>query len=616
MTTPEGGKQTYSEKRKPFGLATILLVLVLLGISVFLRIPWLGTEHYASGDEVLWGLVAKNVFVHPLLFLNPSHTQTLPDEITSDTRYPLFVRSSAYPALIAVPVGIFGPDHFTLRIVHCLFGIALVLLIFWVGRLTLGYAQGAAAALAFATLPAAVMMSRMAYNENAVAAIGLLAAGLVFRKKRVGGAIQVTLVGLLVGYAYLIKAIEIMVIALPALVILVVTQRDRRLWRWLAVSVGVSLAVVLLPLALKLLLTPWTLDNAVKKLGFNAGVPWTKPFEFYFVYLLNEFSILLPFIGCGLLSVARKLRQAEADGRILLWPLILLMVIPMSIPQVKKDTYSLMLWPALVLLAGEGMLFAARLRGQGRAWAGAGAVLLIGLPMLALTMGWVPAPTHGNFLFMSREAVNGLWPPALWIILAVNVIVVLVAMSGRLSKRLPSAVLATGAVVAVVVLSGGVTWLGIVAGQEDLAAITRHRNRNFQCGAFVKLREEIKEIWPGRDLLVGGKVHSMDISYHSVPADRIEYVRFKSDQRMRELIDMAGNGNLFPFFADSMDVSIKEYKRKPSRIGNLSPRAAEWYKLLRDRYKDVTRWFRKRYRVDTSVRVYCLKHINLSKTFE
>ena len=598
-----------SEQRGHALAACVAAALLVLGAAVLLRLPWLGTTHYASGDEVLWGLQARNLAAHPLLLLNPSAAMVPPEELTPATRYPLFVRSSAYPVLIAVPIALLGPDHFSLRIVNCLFGIALVPLVFWVGRMTLGRAQGVAAALALATLPAAVMFSRMAYNESVVAALALAALGIAYRKDKLGGPRQAALVGLLVGYAYLVKAIEVMVIALPALAILLLWRREPRLWRWTAVALGVAAAVVLLPIAVKALLTPWALPNALRTLGFNYGVPWRQPFDFYFLYLVGEFSLLLPFIACGVLGVLRRSTQTGADRRALVWLVIALMVLPMSIPQVKKDTYSLMLMPALALLAGEGIVFASRLREQGRGWAAAGGAALLALPLLALALGWAPQSNHGSFLMAGQRFMDHWWPLALGAVLIANAVLVAAALWGRLRKIFPPAVAAGALAAAVALVSGGVTWFGIAQGQRDLVELNRYRNDDWQCAALASLQDEIRRAWPGRDLLVGVRAHANDVAYHGATRRRVRYLDLRRERQLESTLARI-EGHRYPFIADSLRPRLTRFGKNPGLGERMSPLARRTYEAILERYKDVTDWFRNRYGLEASVRVYCLRHVD------
>jgi 4-amino-4-deoxy-L-arabinose transferase-like glycosyltransferase len=604
-----------AEVKRHWIVSAILLVLIA-SAAALLRLPWLGTEYYASGDEMLWGLAARNVMVHPLMILNSTTIRQPPEgEIGLGTRYMLFVRSTAYPILMAIPIALLGPNNFSLRLVNCLFGIGLVFLVYKLGGFTLGRAQGFAAAAILATLPAAIMFSRLAYNESMVAFLGLLAIGIVFRKKTVGGGRQAFFVGLLVGYAYLVKAIEILVFAGPAMLVMLLIQRDAKFRRWAAISTGTAVGVVLLPLALKALLTPWTVGNYINQLGFDFGVSWTKPFDFYFIYLLGEFSLLLPYLACGIFGVVNRCLQPGADRRMLIWILIAVLVVPISLPTVKKDTYSLILMPALALLAAEGMDFAARLRDQGAAWAVAGGAALIGLPVVALLLGWTPSPSHGSYLLMGRDFVAAEWPIALWIVLALNVLLVASALAGGLARRLPAGVVTAVIITAVAGTSGTTTWLGIVQAQEDLSTIPNLINGNWQAPALIELRRDILRIRPDRDLLVGSKVHSMDIAFHSVPARGIDYVRFDSDADMKALIDKAGRRFFYPFFADTMVISFRQYCMNPKSVEKLSPYAVEWYEIVSNKYMDVTNWFRRHYGVASSVRVYCLKNLNPAEVF-
>jgi len=611
------GMVTNSNKENISRIIIVIVVSLVVMLAALLRIPWLGTTHYASGDELMWAHAARNVIIHPLFALNPT-PRLPPSPVTSTTEYNLFNRYAAYPILMAVPIAIFGPNHFSLRLTNCLCGIALVLLIFILGRMTLGTEEGVAAALMLSTLPAAIMFSRMAYNEGLVTVLGLIVIAIVFHKEGLGSPYRAVLVGTLVGFAYLIKSIEILIIVGPALALFMVLRRDLKTLRWIFILGITAIIVVFIPLGLRALITPWTVTNGLNNLWFADKYPWQKFFGFYFRYLACEFSLLLPYIACGVLDILRRVTQPKADRRMLVWLAMVAMLVVISIPQTKKDTYSLLLIPAITVLAGAGLVFTSQLRSQGKIWRGVGAIALLGLPLLALALGLMPDPRHGPFVIMDMKFVKEWWPRALWLTFALNFIAIASALLKKAEIRVYSKWVTPIFLSGITLISGGVTWFGILEGQRSLATQDHLINRDWQSKAIVKLQADIKTVWPKKRLLVGQRAHAFDITFHYPPENYTLNYNAPAHIDVKDKINICTiirqiKANKFPFYADSLIIQLRRFNKDKKLAEKISPEATKIYNLLLSRYKDITEWFRQRYGVNTSVRVYCLKHIEVNE---
>jgi len=592
----------------------IIIILILLTITAsLLRIPWLGTSHCASGDETMWGRVARNILVNPLYALNPTHRRPL-DSLNPETKYELFNRFTAYPLLIAIPIAILGPSHFSLRIINCLCGVILVLLIFFLARRTLGLKEGIAGGLAMATLPAAIMFSRMAYNEGLVAVLGLIVVGIVLSKHFPENKKFAGVAGILTGYGYLVKAFEVLVIIGPVLLLLIFLFTLKKTWKWILVFGGTFILVILIPLGLRALLTPWAVPNGLSNLWFSDQYSWTQPFGFYFKYITNEFSLWLPFIACGVMEVVRRSFQSKADRRILVWLLMAMMIVLISLPQTKKHTYSLILFPALIILTGAGVVFVSRLRSYSWIWKGPGIMLLLGLPILGIINHWMPLPHYGNYVNMDKPFLLEWWPRALWIVLGINLLVVAWSFLKRNSSLEKCKFSFSALIITLFIISFASSSGGLIAGQKALHSHSLFVNRDWQPQALARLQEAIIQAWPNKTLLVGFRAHSADIVFH-YPR---KYFRQSSarplypiihDKKRTVTIIRKIKREQFPFFADSLEIPLHTYIQDPSVIQHLPSEAQKFYEITSIRYKDVTEWFRKSYDVRTSVRVYRLKHL-------
>jgi hypothetical protein len=274
----------------------------------------------------------------------------------------------------------------------------------------------------------------------------------------------------------------------------------------------------------------------------------------------------------------------------------------------------LILFPALAILAGAGVVFISRLRSYSWIWKGIGIILLLGFPIFGIINHWMPLPHYGNYVNMDKPFLLEWWPRALWMILGINLLVVILSFLKKNSTLEKSSFSFSALIIILFITSFGISFGGFIAGQKALHSRPLFINRDWQSQALAQLQEDIIQAWSNKTLLVGFRAHSADIVFHyprkyfRQSFARPLYPVIHDKKRTVTIIRKIKREN-FPFFADSLGIPLDAYIQDPTVIHHLPTEIQKFYEITSIRYKDVTKWFRKTYDVRTSVRVYRLRHL-------
>ncbi len=312
-----------------------------------------------GGDEGYYGTQARNILADARNLVSPSLT---PGGVPGD-------KPPLYPALLALSVRLLGPTEAALRWPSLLCTVLVALCVARLVAIAAGEWAGVAAAGLLVTLPIVANFSRVAAAEHPLTALGAGAlAGLAGGRM---GARRAAAAGALLGLAFLCKLWLVLLLALPAVALLLPpggSAGGRA--RPLAALVLGAVAVGLLHLAAVALFARgdlahwwsvyWSFSLASRLKAAGYADYWIQPPAFYWTTLTHALVLGLPLAALGFEWALRRLRE-PVPRALLVWALGPLLL---SVFRVKTGAYLYPAVPAWAALAALGL--AAIARGEAR----------------------------------------------------------------------------------------------------------------------------------------------------------------------------------------------------------------------------------------------------------
>ena len=329
-------------------------ILALAAVALWVALSPPGANDI-GGDEGYYGTQARNILADARQLVSPSIT---PGGGPGD-------KPPAYAALLALSIRVAGPTEVALRWPSLLCTVVAALCVARLAALAAGAWAGVAAAALFVALPIVANFSRFAAAEHPLTALGACSlACLAGGPTRVRRALAA---GALLGLAFLCKLWLTLLVALPAVALLLPPERGAGRWaRPLAALVLSAVAVGLLQLAAVAVLAPgdlahwwsvyWIFSLASRFRAEDYADYWIQPPAFYWTTLAHAFVLALPLAALGFEWALRRLRE-PVPRALLVWALspVLLSVFP-----VKTGAYLYPAVPAWAALAALGLVSLAR----------------------------------------------------------------------------------------------------------------------------------------------------------------------------------------------------------------------------------------------------------------
>jgi hypothetical protein len=603
-----------SDSSPRFSWIDIFIICLLLLVAVFLRFSHLDTSHSVIGDELMWGNAANNLLKSPFLLLNPSHHYIF-FPLHAEREYVQFNRTAAYPLLLSLPISLFGPNLFSLRLVSCLLGSGLLLLAYYLGFITAGRPTAAAATLLLAISPHTVMMSKLGLNEMTVTFLGYLVLILLFLFHQKLSLWSAVLIGLIAGYGYLIKPFQIAVIIVPASLVLLFYHFNWKKFRWFVYSGGTALGLIALLIITRAVITPWVFPFTWDSVWFSDHYPWQQGFEFYFITFIQNYGFALPLISISLTSlfVDKDLRQKHLFFSILA---IAAMFIVISIPSTKRESYMLLVIPALLILAGHGLqILLRRKRFQWPYTATAGLVAAI-VTIIALMSPESLAVDHfAQYIVVSPE-LSLIYMPAMAVAIAF-VVLFLTVIPGAFWRYNIS--ILSGMALSFVLIH---LMLSTFNNYDDL---NRPPNKDFKPEQFVSMLKSLeRQFGRQRQFLAGDRLHAALIRFYGGSDIKPAWVPREdgerhSDGEVYDPVRLKIGVNRYIVFADSMQYTLAQFRRNglPKDASN---KTRGLYETLDYKYERMDKKILKQFGVDTRMHIYTLPHLNnfefISSLFE
>ncbi|MDP8924576.1 MAG: glycosyltransferase family 39 protein [Chloroflexota bacterium] len=345
------GSVTQAAWRRVLAITNGGLLLGATLLALWLRVAGLpGQDGTLSIDEARLALAARGILEHGIPIMPTGW---------------IYTRGLLPTYLVAASFATLGQTDFAARVPSVLAGIALVPLMYGLGRMVAGRAGGLFAALFAATYPPLVDWSRQAWFYSLYVLLFAAAMLFILRAHRSHNSRDQLLAGLCAGLA--LFAHEFGIFLLPPLAAQVALRLRRRGepggWRTPAAALGLFAAAGALLALLALRLRADTMGGRFAELDEFALSPqldWGS-LRFYGEMLLDSHGLILAVALIGVpLAIVR--RQYEA---LLLW-LALLPPFLHVVTLEAYDRYGLTLMVILVLLAAQGAALLARW-GFGRA---------------------------------------------------------------------------------------------------------------------------------------------------------------------------------------------------------------------------------------------------------
>lgn len=402
-------------------LAGAIIVLAAAVLWVALSPP--GANDVVGGDEGYYGTQARNILYDPRHLVSPSLT---PGGGPGD-------KPPLYPALLALSVRILGPTEAALRWPSLLCTVLVALFVARLAAMAGGPWVGVAAAGLFVALPIIANFSRVAAAEHPLTALG--AGAVAWLAGGRGSARRALAAGALLGLAFLCKLWLAVLLALPAVALLLPPGGEGRRLRAPAAFALAGAAVALLQLAAVALFAPqdlahwwsvyWSFSLASRLDAAGFADYWIQPPGFYWTTLAHALVLALPLAALGLEGALRRFRE-PVPRALVVWALGPLLL---SIFRVKSGGYLYPALPAWAALAALGL--AAIVRGEARPRFAFALFALASAPPVTSALGG-PTP-----------------PPAAWVAAWTACILVLAVARARQAWRLQLAI-SLGSLIAMV----------------------------------------------------------------------------------------------------------------------------------------------------------------------
>jgi len=408
--------------------------VVLAAVALWVALSPPGVNDVVGGDEGYYGTQARNILADARHLVSPSLT---PGGAPGD-------KPPLYPALLALSVRALGPTEAALRWLSLLCTALVALGAARLAAIAAGEWAGFAAAGLFVTLPIVANFSRVAAAEHPLTALGV--AGLAWLAGRPQDTRRACACGALLGLGFLCKLWLVLLLALPAVALLVPPGAGLRgRWAPLAALILGGVAVALLHLGAVAAFAPGDLVHwgsvyfsfslASRLQGAGYAEYWIQPPGFYWTTLAHALVLTLPLAALGFQSLIRRLRE-PVPRALLVWALGPL---ALSVFRVKTGAYLYPAVPAWAALAALGLVAIAR--GEARPGVPLAVFALASAPPLASALGG-PAPPFAVWLaawaaFALAAVAVARWPA--WRARAGVALGVTIALGGlvRVVQRLP-----------------------------------------------------------------------------------------------------------------------------------------------------------------------------------